>query len=128
MPMNVEQLKKLTEDLCFVKPRRSNPFRDYLVKYLQTNKGTAYSITDLVSTFRDFRKETISLYKSQLDKIENKADRRALSKRYMITDDGGKIKTKINNCLKAELKVDKPVIKKKGSYYWYDGGEDGKDL
>ena len=122
MTINVKDLKKLSLELCFVKTRVSSPLREYIVKYLKEKKGTAYTIVDLVPIYRTFRNETVKLYKQQISEIDvsDKAEKRRLERKFLITDSGTKIKTKIYSSLNKELQLKDGRIKKKGSYYWYE--------
>ena len=124
MPININTLKSLSEDLCYIKHGASSSLREYLIKYLKENKDKAYSVTELVPIFRAFRDNMLVIYNAELSKIDadddDLAEQRALHKKLIINDGGSRIKAKIFNSLKTELNFPFPRIKKKGSYYWYE--------
>lgn len=122
MPLKVEDLKKLSKDLCYVVTRVKSPLRIKLVEYLKGNIGTAYTTGDLVPIYREFRGKILIQFNEEISKIsdDNKLEKRRLRKRFLINDGGQKIKAQIHRSLKAEIDTKNPCIKKKGSYYWYE--------
>ncbi|KKN54758.1 hypothetical protein LCGC14_0589100 [marine sediment metagenome] len=96
MPIQLNVLKKLDESNCYVSTPAVNTLK--MIDYLQENKDTAYTITDVLQLLKE-QQDDLTI--PEVNKVKFN-------------------KSMIYNALNKLAKDKASPIKKKGSYFWFD--------